>query len=119
MELPAPAHVRYQTLRALQHHPDQQGAVDQQLVLGELLEQTRLLGAAEALREAMGSPLPPCDRPDRERSIASLRARLDEDAFSAAWAEGRGMTWEEAVAYALGEPTDENAEGRGPPEGDQ
>jgi hypothetical protein len=35
------------------------------------------------------------------RCIADLREALGEFAFAAAWAEGRGMTMEEACAYAL------------------
>jgi hypothetical protein len=31
---------------------------------------------------------------------------LDETAFAAAWAEGRAMTLEEAIALALGETSD-------------
>jgi hypothetical protein len=34
---------------------------------------------------------------------AALRAQLDEAAFNAAWAEGRTMTLEQAIEYALGE----------------
>jgi non-specific serine/threonine protein kinase len=62
----------------------------------------RLLGAAEALRQAIGAPLPPMDRPQYDRSIASVRARLGEEAFAKAWEEGRKMTMEEAVQLAVG-----------------
>jgi tetratricopeptide (TPR) repeat protein len=61
----------------------------------------RLLGAATALREALGAPLPPADRPEQERSLASVRAVLGEDAFGAAWAAGRSLALEQAVAEAL------------------
>ena len=37
----------------------------------------------------------------REWQIASVRAALGEQAFAAAWAEGRGMSFEAAVALAL------------------
>ena len=66
----------------------------------------RLLGAAEALREGMGIPLPPCQREGYDRNVAAARAGLDEDTFAAAWAEGRAMTWERAAAYALEEGGD-------------
>ncbi len=62
----------------------------------------RLFGAAEALRESLGSPLPPADRPDYDRGVAAARAGIGEDAFTAAWAEGRGMTLDEAVREAEG-----------------
>ena len=43
-------------------------------------------------------------RPDharRARLIAAGQAALGEPAFAAAWAEGRALTFEGAVAYAL------------------
>jgi non-specific serine/threonine protein kinase len=61
----------------------------------------RLFGAAEALREAIGTPIQHSDRTLYDRSVAAVRAALGEEAFKAAWAEGWRMTMEEAVAYAL------------------
>jgi tetratricopeptide (TPR) repeat protein len=61
----------------------------------------RLLGAAEALREAMGAPLPAVYQPDHERTIVCLRAALDEGEVAAAWAEGRAVSLSQAVAEAL------------------
>ena len=62
----------------------------------------RLWGAAETLREGMGIPaLPvhlPVERAVYEQAVASLRMQLGERAFAAAWAEGRSMTPEQAVA---------------------
>ena len=65
----------------------------------------RLLGAAEALREAIGAPLPPVDRPDHDDDDSATRAALGEAAFAAAWAAGRALTVEQAVAEALGDPS--------------
>lgn len=65
---------------------------------GEFCRAARLWGAAEALRDAMGTPLPLVDRPIYERSVAAARASLGEKAFAAAWAEGRTMTPEQALA---------------------
>ncbi|HZO28356.1 MAG TPA: tetratricopeptide repeat protein [Chloroflexota bacterium] len=61
----------------------------------------RLFGAAEALREAIGWPLPPAERPAHAQSVAGARARLDERAWAAAWAAGREMPVEQAIADAL------------------
>jgi predicted ATPase len=63
----------------------------------------RLFGAEEALREAMGAPLPPADRAEHERSVAAVRAALGEEAVAAAWAAGRAMSLDEAIALALDE----------------
>jgi non-specific serine/threonine protein kinase len=60
-----------------------------------------LFGAAEALREAAGAFVLPLYRAEYERGVATARAGLAEAAFSAAWAEGRAMTPEQAVEYAL------------------
>ncbi|WP_455678901.1 BTAD domain-containing putative transcriptional regulator [Streptomyces avidinii] len=48
-----------------------------------------LLGTAAALRESLGTPLPPAERYDVDRASARLRAALGEDAFTAAFARGR------------------------------
>ena len=58
----------------------------------------RLLAAAAALRDSLGTPLPPVYRANHERCVATARAQLGEQAFAVAWAEGRGMTWEQALA---------------------
>jgi hypothetical protein len=65
------------------------------------LAPARLLGAAAALRESLGTPLPPVERPEHERLCAAIRARLGEQAFAAAWERGRTMELEDAVALAL------------------
>jgi DNA-binding CsgD family transcriptional regulator len=67
----------------------------------------RLWGAAEALREAIGLQLSPFDRVhyNYEGHSADARSQLDEEAWAAAWAEGRDMTPNEALEYALEQPT--------------
>lgn len=57
-----------------------------------------LFGAAEALRETIGAPVPPCERDDRDSNIAAARAGLD----AAAWETGLEMSLGEVVRYALG-----------------
>jgi predicted ATPase/DNA-binding CsgD family transcriptional regulator len=59
---------------------------------------TQLWGAADALREAIRAPMTLVERADHERRLAVARARLGEELFSAAWAEGRAMTPEQALA---------------------
>ena len=55
----------------------------------------RLWGAAEALREAIGAPRHPVYRASYEHALAHARTALDEQAFRAAWAEGRSTTPEQ------------------------
>ena len=63
----------------------------------------RLLGAAARLREDAPAPLSPAERAITDAALASVRFALGDEAFEAAWAEGRAMTLEQAVAYALDE----------------
>jgi predicted ATPase/DNA-binding CsgD family transcriptional regulator/tRNA A-37 threonylcarbamoyl transferase component Bud32 len=58
----------------------------------------RLLSAAESLRMANGTPLPPVERADYERLVATARTLLGQATFATAWAEGRTMTLEQALA---------------------
>ena len=60
----------------------------------------RLLGAAEALREAIGRPMPPLDRARHERVVDTVRAQLPEPVFASAWAAGRSLPLEHALAEA-------------------
>jgi non-specific serine/threonine protein kinase len=62
----------------------------------------RLLGAAERLREELGASLRPRFRETHERAVAAARGALDHEAFAAAWAGGRAMRLEEAIAAASG-----------------
>jgi len=75
-----------------------EGLADVVTIQGESLWTARLLGSAETLREARGTPIPPVYRASYERSVAAVRVHLGEKDFAAAWAEGRGMTAEQAVA---------------------
>ena len=61
----------------------------------------RLAGAAGALREQLGAPVSPGDRSWYEPAIAHARAALGDAGFTAAQAEGRAMTLEQAIAYAF------------------
>ena len=61
----------------------------------------RLLGAAEALRKISQSAMPSEEFVEYDRELSALEARLDRETFDAAWAEGRAMSMEPAIAYAL------------------
>jgi tetratricopeptide (TPR) repeat protein len=67
----------------------------------QLQRAARLLGAAEADRERMGSFLQPSDTPEYQRILGEVREHLDDWSFEAAWAEGRRLTQEQGIAYAL------------------
>jgi predicted ATPase/DNA-binding SARP family transcriptional activator len=70
----------------------------------------RLIGAAEALRDAAGTRLMATNAGDFEDAIQRASASLGEAAFEAARAEGRALSVEEAVALATAdEPTSPDA----------
>jgi hypothetical protein len=72
--------------------------------LGKSLLVTRIWGAAQRLREEVGSPLPPSERPNHDRRVAAARASAgDDEAFDNAWQEGRAVTLEQAMQLALAE----------------
>jgi hypothetical protein len=91
------------------HHTAIEGLAGVAAAQGQPERAARLFGAAEALREAAGEPLPPAYRAAYERDVAAARTQLDEATFAAARAAGRAMTLEQAIAYALNED-DESAE---------
>jgi predicted ATPase/DNA-binding XRE family transcriptional regulator len=72
------------------------------LRLGFGQRSARLWGAASALREAIGAPNAPATSARLELQIEATRAHLDATSWTAAWAEGRAMAVDQAVAYALG-----------------
>jgi predicted ATPase/DNA-binding SARP family transcriptional activator len=73
------------------------------LALGRAAQAARLWGASQAMREAIGAPVPPKEQTRYKREMDRVRAQLGAEAFDRAWAEGRAMTNDQAVAYALDE----------------
>jgi tetratricopeptide (TPR) repeat protein len=73
-------------------------------VRGEAERSSRLIGAAEGLHEAVGVPVYVYYEPHRspyESTVAAVRSQMGEEAFEAARAQGRALTFEQAVAYAV------------------
>ena len=108
-----------QSLTMHQRLGDRLGIVESLEVLGRLAASeghkdraSRLLASAEAWRESIGAPLPPSDRADHDRIMAALNAgkdaaaRSEDCAGGQAMKEGRAMTMEQAVEYALRSPTE-------------
>ncbi len=65
----------------------------------------RLFSAAEALREAIDYLLPARERAEFEQARAASRAALGEHVFTSVWTDGRAMTLEQAIEYALNRET--------------
>jgi predicted ATPase len=61
----------------------------------------RLWAAAERLRSEVGYQLSEYERAEYQRDMEGARTAMDSSAIDAAWAEGRAMTTDQAVEYAL------------------
>jgi predicted ATPase/transcriptional regulator with XRE-family HTH domain len=68
---------------------------------GHAFRAVLLGGAAQALWEALSVPLAQEERADHDRAMLAMRAVLGEVGFAAAWAEGRALPLDAAVALAL------------------
>jgi len=75
-----------------------EGLADLEAKQGEPLRAARLWGAAEALREAIGAQMYPIHCASYAHALARARAQLGEQTFRTAWAVGRSMTPEQALA---------------------
>ena len=67
-------------------------------------QSARLMGASEAWNLKWQLTRTPRERREREDTLTAVRERLGVKVFEKAWEEGRTMTLEQAVAYALEDP---------------
>ncbi len=78
------------------------GSLEQLAPLAHPPRAAQIWGASERLRKEIGSPLMPCEISKYDRRVSSARADMGDDAaFYQAWQEGRLMTTEQAVEFAL------------------
>ena len=61
----------------------------------------RLLGASEGILLSLDASLQPADQIEIDCYLADIRAQLDEKIYNDACSQGRAMSIEDAVAYAL------------------
>jgi len=73
------------------------------LAQDKLEHAARLFAAFQNLSESNHIDSEPYDRMDVERILMTLQANLEETRFARAWSEGKKMTLDEAIAYALNE----------------
>lgn len=76
-------------------------------VRGEAERAVRLFGAAKALAEDVGVPLGSLFRDEHTGTLATLRERLGEAAFTRAWEHGGTLTVDQAARLALDEAIDD------------
>ena len=97
-----------ETLHGWQHRGNR-GAIANQLESvafigvekGDNLRAAELLAAAEAIRETADAPMLVFERTEYDAAVAAVRDRLEAQQFEAAWADGRRLSTDEAVALAL------------------
>ena len=78
------------------------GVAEAVAALGSFLSAARIWGAAERLREEIGSPLAPNERAGYDRRVGAACAALGNDvAFDHARQEGRALSLDEAIALAM------------------
>jgi predicted ATPase/DNA-binding CsgD family transcriptional regulator len=70
--------------------------------LGDYEKAARLLGAADAELESLGTNQQPVDQVGIGQFRSSVREALGEDAFQEAWQAGHDLSIDEALEYALG-----------------
>jgi predicted ATPase/class 3 adenylate cyclase/DNA-binding CsgD family transcriptional regulator len=66
---------------------------------GSFDEAARLLGAADAARSRMGAVRLAVHQADYNTAVATIRTTLGDDEFDQAWANGAGLSTDEAIAY--------------------
>lgn len=68
---------------------------------GNWKKAVKLLGAEEALRKEKDRHRPPDWKDEMDFIVEGAHKNLDEATFAAMWAEGKEMTWEQAVENSL------------------
>lgn len=81
------------------------------LALGDPERAVRLLGASQAIFERMFTRLQPADQVEINAYLSTAREQLTQSAFDRAWAQGFGMSYEQAISFAM-EDKQEDTYGR-------
>lgn len=68
---------------------------------GQSEQAVRLLGAAEAFRDAVGAVVLPHWQAAHSSAVAAARIALGADRFTATWAAGRALSLEQAISAGL------------------
>ncbi len=76
---------------------------------GQVRHGVHLLGAVARMRQTMGAPVQPADRPAIEAALAEARGSLGDTPFTDAWAAGQALPVEQLVAQAAAVPEDDVA----------
>ena len=77
------------------------------MAYGRAKRAARLLGAADALRETTGAALSPAYLSTHTPGVDRVRSKLGDEIFAEMLAQGRAMTLEQAIEYALADRPEE------------
>jgi tetratricopeptide (TPR) repeat protein len=80
-----------------------EGLASLHLYQGQPERTARLIGWTDFMREKLGNHRPPVEQGDVDKTITACLAKMGEVAFSDAYDEGKEMSLEVAVEYALEE----------------
>jgi tetratricopeptide (TPR) repeat protein len=75
---------------------------------GKLVEAATLFGITDKLFESNGKLISKDDADDYKRRFVEVQAKLDIEAFNLAWNEGRSMSLEAAMEFAMQDIFDNN-----------
>jgi hypothetical protein len=70
---------------------------------GKFERAAKLIAAVETQLALMSIQPPFMDKMEYERTVTLLRAKVDEKILARFWEKGKGMSFEDAVAFALEE----------------
>lgn len=77
-----------------------EGLASVKIAQGDPAQAVRFWSMAEALREALGAPLPPVEQADYSAAVVSARRQLDEKSFVTIWQEARNLSVDQALSAA-------------------
>jgi predicted ATPase/DNA-binding XRE family transcriptional regulator len=72
-------------------------------IQGQIERAARLAGAAEALCGLFGTYIAPTVQAINTEYVARVRSRMDAERFTEAWDAGRAMSFEQVIAYVVGD----------------
>jgi predicted ATPase/DNA-binding XRE family transcriptional regulator len=72
-------------------------------IQGQAERAAQLAGAAEALRGLFGTFISPTVQSINTEYVARARSQMEAERFTAAWETGRAMSFEQVIAYAVGD----------------
>ena len=74
--------------------------------LGQHERAAQLCAAADRIREQEHAPRPPAEQQLYDQTVAAAQAALGDEHIEQAWAAGRMLSLDDAISYALAEPSE-------------